>query len=85
MDEALFNLAKAADRVAKLAHAACKNDDCETAALHRAIADYDRRAAGYRGELSPGDFVRQDAERYDEPDMIEAMARIAQLLDREFN
>ena len=85
MDQALFNLAKAADYVAQLARAAYEDRLADPTNLQRAMKAYDRRAAGYLGELSPGDFVRQDAERYDDPDMIEAMERIAQLLDREFS
>lgn len=85
MDEALANLAAAASRVAELARSACANDLDDPAELHRAMADYSKRAAGYRGDFSPGDFVRQDAERFDDPEMIAAMERIAQLLDREFS
>ena len=84
MDEALLNLARSANRVAELAHAACMDRLPDPAELQSAMTEYDRRASGYRGDLSPGDFVRQDAERYDDPIMLEAMDRVAQLLDREF-
>ncbi|MBX7496740.1 hypothetical protein K3172_12815 [Qipengyuania sp. 6B39] len=84
MDGALLNLAQAAQRVADFAREAVEGSLPDPAALHRAMADYDRRAAGYRGDITPGDFVRQDAERFEDPQMIEAMERIAQLLDREF-
>lgn len=83
MDEAVLNLAQASKKVTDLAYAAAEDRLSDISRLHRAMKDYDRNAAGYLGDLSPGDFVRADAERYGQPTRG-ALERVAQLLDREF-
>lgn len=84
VDDELLNLAKAAKLVADLSQAAGERRLRDPVRLQQAMKDYDRRAAGYQREISPGDFVRQDAERFEGGEMRVAMERVAQLLDREF-
>ena len=84
MDGVLFDLARTAKQVSDAALAVLEGHSVGTADLERAMKRYDRLAFGYRGDLTPGDFVRQDAERF-EGEMRVAMERIAQLLDQEFN
>ena len=81
MDGALLNLAKASKRVTDLAYAACTHRLSDIGRLHRAMHEYEERARGYLATPLPGDFVREQAERY-EGDTREALERVAQLMDR---
>lgn len=83
MDPILKEIAELATRIAPLALDAHGQSQVEVGRLHRELERFQTLSNAYRGLRSPGDFVREDAERFD-GELRLAMERVAQLLDREF-
>lgn len=78
-------LAHKARILADFAAAAHEGRLDDPAALHGAMREYRAVERAYLGLPTASDFIRADAERYDDADTRGALERVAQLLEREID